>query len=331
MNRLFPLAGLMISMLCAAPAAVLGGPQLALPVDCRPGVDCVVQNYVDRGGATPQDFTCGAMTYKDHDGVDFRIPSFRRGKAAVEVRAALAGTVKAVRDGVEDGLFMRGGRAAVLGKECGNGIVVDHSDGWTTQYCHMARGSIGVKAGDRLAVGQRIGAIGLSGMTEFTHLHLTLRQHGKAVDPFAADLPKGACGKGESLWRPDLRASLAYTSPFVLNTGFAGREVNSNAIEFGEAEAALPSAQSSVLVAYVRVIGLKAGDRQTLEVLNPSGEVFAKSIAQPLPNAKAQYMKVAGRRKPTEGWPAGIFRAVYTLERNGAKVVERRFDVMIAR
>jgi hypothetical protein len=52
------------------------------------------------------------------------------------------------------------GKAAIAGKECGNGVLIEHEGGWRTQYCHMAKGSVRVKPGDQLTTGQPIGLVG---------------------------------------------------------------------------------------------------------------------------------------------------------------------------
>ena len=73
--------------------------------------------------------------------------------------------VVAARDGEPEGLWMAGRSAEVLaaGKECGNRVGIDHGDGWATDYCHLATGSVSVKPGDNVAAGQPIGRVGLSG------------------------------------------------------------------------------------------------------------------------------------------------------------------------
>ena len=112
------------------------------------------------------------------------------------VVAAADGKVLRVRDGVEDVSITGRGRESVANSECGNGVVVEHGNGWETQYCHMAKGSLSVKPGDTVKAGDRLGRIGLSGMTEFPHLHFTLRKDGKVVDPFAHGAPAKSCGGG---------------------------------------------------------------------------------------------------------------------------------------
>src|SRR5690606_24678759 len=118
---------------------------------------------------------------------------------------------------------------------CGNGMVIGHGNGWETQYCHLAKGSLAVKPGDAVKAGERIGRVGLSGMTEFPHLHFTIRKDGRTVDPFMPGPPTKSCdSRGySSLWEDDARKSLAYQAGHVLNKGFAPGPVTMEAIESG--------------------------------------------------------------------------------------------------
>jgi murein DD-endopeptidase MepM/ murein hydrolase activator NlpD len=101
---------------------------------------------------------------------------------------------------VEDISVKAKGKESVQGTECGNAVVIGHEGGLETQYCHMARGSVAVRPGDTVKAGQRIGRIGLSGLTEYPHLHFTVRLNGKVVDPFAPE-EGGACGTGATFGR----------------------------------------------------------------------------------------------------------------------------------
>ena len=304
-------------------------PVLGLPIDCRPGVDCVVQNYVDHdGGPGWRDHRCGHMSYDGHDGIDFRIPSMEAMRRGVVVRAAAAGTVSGMRDGMTD-TGLAGGREANAGKECGNGVVIAHAGGWSTQYCHMAQGSITVRPGASVARGAVLGRVGLSGLTAFPHLHLAVRHDGRIVDPFAPDRPSDACdtASGPTLWAAEVAAKLAYVSPFVLNAGFAGENIEAARLDdFG-----LPPPtffpELPALVAVVRAIGLEAGDEMVLELVDPSGKVVARNAPPPLDRAKAQWMLKSGLRRPATGWPAGTWRADYRVVRNGARVVEKTFTI----
>ena len=76
---------------------------LALPIDCRPGVDCWILRYVDHDpGPGVRDYACGKLAGDGHKGTDFAIRDQAAMVAGVEVRAAAAGIVDALRDGMPD-------------------------------------------------------------------------------------------------------------------------------------------------------------------------------------------------------------------------------------
>jgi murein DD-endopeptidase MepM/ murein hydrolase activator NlpD len=62
-------------------------------------------------------------------------------------------------------------------------VTISHGGGTQTMYAHLSR--VGVRAGQRVAVGQRIGRIGSSGNSTGPHLHFEVRVRGAAVDPLS--------------------------------------------------------------------------------------------------------------------------------------------------
>ena len=74
------------------------------------------------------------------------------------------------------------GYAGYLGS-AGNAVVIDHPDGSTTKYFHLADGSITVSKGQDIVPGQVIGVVGNTGRSTGTHLHFELWKNGRAVDP----------------------------------------------------------------------------------------------------------------------------------------------------
>jgi len=322
---------LAFALLCAGPATAQTV-TLRLPVACEIGSTCAIQHYVDRDPSpAAQDYQCGTLTYEGHTGTDIRVPTTAAQKAGVDVVAAAAGKVLRVRDGMEDVSIRGRGRESVQNTECGNGLVIDHGEGWETQYCHMAKGSLAVKPGDMVTTGHKLGRIGLSGMTEFPHLHFTVRKDGKVVDPFAYGAPEKSCGGGTSLWEPATRDALAYRPGTVLNRGFAAGPVKMEEIESGEAGRGKLTTDSPALVAFVRAIGLKGGDEQVLTVLAPDGKVLAENKAPPLDRDKAQWMMFAGVRNAKGAFEPGIYRASYRVLRDGKTAIEETFEAALGR
>ena len=318
MNR--PYVLLAAAALVAAGSAALAqsrGIALESPVACEVGRTCFIQQYFDHDpGPGARDWRGGVKAYNGHDGADFRLPTTAAQRAGVAVRAAAAGTVKAIRDGESDRSGGAGSAAAVSSRECGNGVVLTHPGGWETQYCHMAAGSVSVRAGQTVLAGAPLGRIGQSGRAEFPHLHLTVRQDGRAVDPFQL-----------GLWSPKAAAALPYRSPEVINAGFAPASVTGEQVEAG-AEFSVTAA-SPGLVAYVRALGLQQGDVQTLAVTRPDGTVLAENTIPALDRAKAQYFMFTGKRNTAGRWPAGAWRARYTVTRAGRVVLDHGFSIRL--
>jgi len=301
--------------------------RLALPIACRPGVDCVVQNYFDHDpGPGHRDHMCGHMTYDGHDGIDFRIPSLEAMRRGVMVLAAAPGRVAATRDGEPD-LGLTRGRAVIAERECGNAVVIEHAGGWKTQYCHMAEGSIAVEPGQTVARGQVIGRVGFSGRTEFPHLHLGVRRGDTPVDPFAPDRPLEVCGPGPTLWQPEVEKQLAYRSPFVMEAGFVGENLDIAKIDDFGLPPLAGEADFPALVAIARTIGVETGDLLSLDLHDPSGRLVARNAPQPFDRPKAQWTLKAGLRRAAGGWMPGRWWAVQKVMRKGVIVAEKTVTI----
>lgn len=306
----------MIALLLAAT------PVLSLPIACDAAA-CVIQSYPDDDpGPGVSDYQCHGRSYQAHDGTDFRIPSMARQRAGVAVLAAAGGMVRRVRDGVADVSVRE--RPMADGQDCGNGIVIDHGSGWETQYCHLARGSVTVRPGQAVAGGAAIARVGLSGNTEFPHVHLTVREKGRAVDPFAYGAVPGQCGGGRSLWKQ----TPAYERGSVLVAGFSAGPVTMAMVQETGAAQSRPG-RATPLVAFAQAIGLAAGDVQRLVLTGPDGAKLAENAAAPLDRDKAQTVLFAGRRPPAGGWTAGRYRARYTVTRGGRTVVARDYGLSL--
>lgn len=316
-----------VVMLAPSAAQTPARPLLGFPMACELGRTCEIQHYVDRDpGPGVKDYRCGTMTYEKHNGVDLRIPDMAAQRRGVAVLAAAAGRVSRLRDGVADISVKAPGAPPVTNAECGNGVVIDHGDGWETQYCHLAKGSIGVKVGDTVTAGAPIAKVGLSGNTEYPHLHFIVRKGGQVVDPFAPNA-QAACGAQAGMWRPDVAAKMTYRPGLVLNAGFTDAQFGMDELEAGSLRRF--TAGSPLLVAYVRAIALLPGDVVEMELRGPDGVVLAKSRAQPLQRWRAQDLIYVGKRRPATGWAKGVYVADYRVLRQGSAVMSRRIQTTL--
>jgi hypothetical protein len=324
---------LVLTSLCFASAIEASSAEpisLALPIACELGVTCFVQNYVDHDSSPmARDYACGGRTYDGHDGTDIRIPNLEIQKKGVEVVAAASGRVARVRDGVDDISVRTIGKAAIIGKECGNGAVIEHENGWQTQYCHLAKGSLRVMAGDRVAEGLPIGLVGLSGDTEFPHLHFTVRHRGEVIDPFAYGALPSSCGGGRSIWATSIHEQTKYRAGEILNYGFVDLPPTMELIESGQAEKPSIDSESKAIVAYARAIGLQVGDEQILTVQAPDGAVISEYRPPALDHDKAQSFISAGKNRGEAIWPAGTYTASYRVIRDGGNVLSKEFKISI--
>ena len=303
---------------------------LSWPVACDIGQTCFVQSFFDHDSSDgAKDFTCGSRTYNGHDGTDIRLLDAQAERAGVQVLAAAAGRVLRIRDGVNDISIRITGKAAVAGNECGNGLVIDHGQGWSTQYCHMQKGSLVVSPGQLVKAGEPLGKVGLSGETEVPHLHLTVRHNDVAVDPFSDGRPPGTCSQGRSLWSKAVSGSFHYLEREVINFGFAPSPVTMDSIENGLLRGPEVGPRSDVLVAYVRAIGLKQGDEQVISVQYPDGSVLAEYRAPALQTNKAEFFVTAGLRRKDSDWPPGTYITTFHVSNNGVEALRKTFQFTI--
>jgi murein DD-endopeptidase MepM/ murein hydrolase activator NlpD len=296
-----------------------------LPIDCRVGDVCIVQNYADLNAAegAAADPRCGPLTYDGHDGMDIRAPA-AMAQRGVAVLAPAAGVVAAVRDGEPDGAFLRGGAAALNGRDCGNGVRIDHDDGWSTQLCHLRAGSLRVRQGDRVSAGQPVGLVGLSGHTQFNHVHMALRRNGDTLDPLTGGaLAATACGAAVAPgahWSAAARTALAYRGTQLFAAGFSGVAPADGADP--EALPANASRQGGALVFWALASGPMSGDVLRVQLYGPDGALVAQG-ARTQVRDQAQAYVFAGQRNPGNGFAAGVYRGEAQLVRGGRVVATR--------
>ncbi len=316
-----------------AALSTLGGafaaqpPQLTLPIDCKIGTTCFIQQYMDVDpGPGSKDYQCGGASYNKHSGTDFRVRNLQDVRRGVKVLAAAPGTVLRVRDQVPDRIVRTAkDRLAVQNVFCGNGLLIDHRDGWRTQYCHLQKGSLKVKQGQKVGRGQALGLVGFSGLAQFPHVHLTVYKDGKKVDPFTGTANPEACNLDEakSLWSPGVRDQLGYRRGQLLASGFAPGRVSPKSVIWRLPEEAEIASNSKALVAYAWLINLQKGDRVLTQLTGPKG-IIATETSKPLNRHKAQYVQYSGKKRPKGGWQAGLYVSEVSVIRQGKRVLKHR-------
>ena len=320
-------AGSLLGVALAAALAWPGAPpagaaeppplRLGLPLPCEIGKSCWIVNYVDVDKSkNVRDYKCGKSSYDGHKGVDFAIRDMGVMRRGVPVLAAAAGTVAGLRDGMEDVDFnLIGGPRAVKGKECGNGVTLRHTDGWSTQYCHLRRGSVSVKKGQRVAAGARLGLVGHSGLAMFPHVHIQVRKGKEIVDPFVGAGPSKKCGPGDSaLWKPEVLAALPYQSTAIYSAGFSAAKPEVRGVRDGKyRETELPR-DAAKLFLWAEIFRVRAGDRLTFTITGPDGKTLVRSSRTEKKDL-ARAFRPGAIPRPGDAWPAGVYRGEIRLAR----------------
>lgn len=301
------------------------------PAACTLGKDCFIQQLPDMDpGPGDKDPFCGSRSYDTHRGTDLRVVSMADAvNSPTAVIAIEGGTVLRVRDGMADRLVEDDGDAeAVEGRECGNGLVIDHGDGWSAQYCHLARGSLAVAPGDTVAKGDTLGNIGASGRAAFPHVHVTVRNGDTIIDPTSGrPLDAGCLAENTaegSLWNGAMQEAVAVDGA-VIGLGVSGTPPDHDRLmrDGGPPDARVGDGAT---VGWAWFINLEGGDLVRITLQSPNGAVFADNTLDPIESSKAAYSAFAGRRRPPE---PGLWRVIASVTRNGEEILRQDKTVLV--
>lgn len=310
-----------LAMTSLQPPPVLATPAFGFPVECTIGQSCLIQKLVDHDpGPGRRDYRCGLLTTNGHDGIDVRLRTMADMRAGFAVVAAAAGTVLRTRDGEPD--VSVDARTVTDGKDAGNAVVIDHGDGWQTQYSHLRQGSIVVRPGQRVAAGARIGMIGLSGNSEFPHLHFTVRHRGEAVDPFVGRGALLACNvdaRLATLWEPTAARMLDYKPAGAITAGLAS-VVPAKAVTERDPPPGL-GGRLAPLILWVDAFGARAGDRQHFSIVGPKGQMIHDQQSV-VADGGLSWFAYSGKQAPAAGWPDGRYVGRYRLQRGNAIIAQ---------
>lgn len=107
------------------------------------------------------------QTWRAHKGVDYAAPTGTRVKAVADATVTFVGN--------------QGGY--------GNVVILQHSGGISTVYGHLSRFAPGLRKGQKIAQGEAVGFVGMTGLATGPHLHYEFRVHGEHRDPLKVVLP----------------------------------------------------------------------------------------------------------------------------------------------
>ena len=107
-------------------------------------------------------------TWRQHTGIDYAAP--------------MGTSIRTTGDGVVDFVGVKNGY--------GNVVVIRHQGVYSTLYGHMSHFAGGLKRGQRIAQGQLIGYVGMTGWATGPHLHYEFRIGDRATNPLTAAMPE---------------------------------------------------------------------------------------------------------------------------------------------
>lgn len=289
--------------------------QLSFPMDCELGKTCWLMNHVDHDTRKGEirDANCLARSYDGHKGTDIAIRNWNSNTQGVAILSPAPGKVLRVRNGETDQFPDKAQLDAIRkrGRGCGNGVRIDHGGGWITQFCHMKKGSVSVSYGEEVETGTKLGDVGMSGLTEHPHMHMSLTRNGKVIDPYTGRQASDRCGLegAKNLWAD----TQTYDGFALYDTGFTTGRPDFKAIARGQAPSKVHK-KSEALVFYMTYFGARLGDEIKLTITEPDGTLFSEqNIAQERNRARQYYF--TGHRNSKGTFMTGKWTATASILR----------------
>jgi len=177
----------------------------------------------------------------------------------------------------------------------------------------MRRGSVIVKSGDYIRQGSKLGLVGLSGLTEMPHAHLSVRHNGDVIDPF--NPINSSCDAGvQSLWKPGIMADIGLPQSAVYHLGFTGETPDIERARNGDYDGDTISANAKALVFWADMFWVEPTDKITLSITAPNGSKFASTTDTP-DNIQARRIIFVGKKNKGKPWPVGTYEGTVQIKR----------------
>jgi hypothetical protein len=181
--------------------------------------------------------------------------------------------------------------------------------------------------------GDALGKVGLSGMTEFPHVHFAVRHQGKKTDPFTGTVlgtvaDGASCQTGTvsgTLWQPTALAQQPYPdSAIIIRSGITSGKPDWAAVE---PSSSLP-ADAAALVVWFESYAMPEGSTVTIRLLDPDGREVRRSTLPPT-SRKMLFRAFAGKLRGKTLWQTGEWTGKIAVTHADGKVVEQSATVRI--
>lgn len=281
--------------------------ELIFPLDCSLDSECWIVRYPDRSprNGVAKDYTCGDLAADGSAGTLISMASREpvlHENARVPVRAAASGVVSMAFDGLG-----RGNPA------CGAGVVIDHADGWSTRYCHMAPRSIRVQPAQKVSAGTLLGYVGATGAASWPQLDFAVFRNGLFFDPFTGHSSLEGCGlEGTMLWKQDLKQH--YKPLGIMMAGFAQDPPAPAYVSAGEMGLEEASTMLPALTFWARLVTAESDDEIYLKITGPNGDlVVDEEIVMPIDQERP--LVYVRKERGLSPWKPGTYRGFVRVTR----------------
>ena len=291
---------------------------LGLPLNCELEKTCWVMNYVDfdQNDSIYTDPNCLQRTYDTHKGTDFALLDEKSMNDGVPVLSVKDGTILRIRDGEPDNWKTKADLDKIKTdrKECGNAILITHDDDTQSVYCHLRQNSIIVKKDQRIKKGDTIAMVGMSGLTEFPHLHYGYLKNKKIIDPFTGRSIETQCGlkDAKSLW--DKGLGLNYAPLNIQSAGFSTQVPTLDNLGKDAQGSTELTFKDDKIIFWTILLGVRLNDEVSIEIIDANNNpIVTEKITQDKNRARQLYY--IGKKLDKTKLPEGAYTGIVKIKR----------------
>jgi hypothetical protein len=152
-------------------------------------------------------------------------------------------------------------------------------------------------------VGGVLGKIGLSGRTQFPHVHVSMRHNGIRIDLFAPSGRLTCHSSVDTLWD----TAIEYDAGGLLSLRFFDHSPKIETLRFG--------------------IGVQKGDIVTLRIDGPRSTSSEHSVT--MDRNQAHFMRLGGKKLSRRVWRSGEYHATATMTRDSQIISELKSAITV--